>query len=176
MESRRVKGTSEDRYRPVCGIVEALRLLAACLVALPVGACSLTYSIVSLESDEPETTASIAPKAAISPLSPDLNEEDWRRAKAALGVALDPQGAGTLVSWDNPDTARKGAFTPSGAPFVRNDEVCRSFSAELHPNPSAKSLLGTACRPSGGEWTITDLRPADRASSDIKPTRLSRRA
>ncbi|MET0429554.1 MAG: RT0821/Lpp0805 family surface protein [Microvirga sp.] len=171
-----MKGTSEDRYRPVFGFVEALRLLAACLVALPAGACSLTYSIVSLEPDEPETTASIAPKAAVSPLSPALDEEDWRRAKAALSVALDPQGAGTLVTWDNPDSSRKGAFTPSGAPFVRNDEICRSFSAEVHAGPPATSLQGTACRPSGGEWAITDLRPAGRAGSDIKPPRTSRRA
>ena len=52
-------------------------------------------------------------------LSPTMNEEDWRRAKAALGLALDPQGPGTLVSWDNPETSMKGQFTPTGAPYVR---------------------------------------------------------
>src|ERR1051325_5890788 len=98
--------------------------------------------------DEPETTASIAPKVAISPLSPDLNEEDWRRAKAAMSGDLDPQGAGTQVTWDNPQTSRKGAFTPSSPPFVKNDEICRSFLASVHV-AQAKNLNGTACRPSG---------------------------
>jgi hypothetical protein len=52
----------------------------------------------------------------------------------------------------------KGTFTPVGAPFVKNDEICRSFSAHLS-GPSAASLHGTACRPSGGEWAIKDVRP-----------------
>jgi surface antigen len=74
-------------------------------------------------------------------------------------VALDPQGPGTQVSWDNPDTAMKGSFTPTGAPYVKNDEICRAFSAHLS-GPAAASLQGAACRPSGGEWTIKEIKPA----------------
>jgi surface antigen len=184
MESRRVRGACEDRYRPGIGFGEALRLLAVGVITLSAGACSLTYSFASLDADEPETTASIAPKTAVSPLSPDLNEEDWRRAKAAMGVALDPQGAGTQVSWDNPETSRKGAFTPSGAPFVKNDDICRSFSAQVHekvPTAPTKTLQGTACRPSGGEWAITELKPADgkptdAKAPDTKPAKTARKA
>lgn len=135
-----------------------MKILAAGIVALHLGACSLSVGVMGLKEEEPEATGAITPAAAI-PLSPHLNEEDWRRAKAALAVALDPQGPGTQVSWDNPDTAMKGAFTPTGAPFVKNDEICRAFSAHLS-GPAAASLQGTACRPSGGEWTIKDIKPA----------------
>ena len=112
--------------------------------------------------DEPSTTSSVKPRA-ISPLSPDLGEEDWRRAKAALAVALDPQGSGAQVSWDNPDTTLKGTVTPSGQPFVKNDEICRAFLATIAGQGNSSSVQGTACRPSGGEWTVQDVKRSKKA-------------
>lgn len=103
-------------------------------------------------------TGSIAPRV-VSPLSPDLGEEDWRRARAALAVALDPQGPGTQVSWDNPDTTMRGHFTPVGQPFVKSDEICRVFLATVVTQVSTSTLQGNACRPSGGEWQIKDVKP-----------------
>jgi surface antigen len=138
---------------------EAVRLLAAGLMAAGAGACSMTLPITSLV-DEPATTASVA-RRAVSPLSPDLGAEDWRRAKAA--VALDPQGSGAKVSWDNPDTTLKGAFTPVGQPFVKSDEICRAFIATISGQAISSSLQGTACRPSGGEWAIKDVKPFKKA-------------
>jgi surface antigen len=134
-----------------------MKLLAVGLIALSTGACSFSFGLSALDDDEPKSTGAIGTKA-VTPLSADLDDEDWRRAKAALAVALDPQGPGTQVSWDNPATTMKGTFTPVGAPFVKNDEICRSFSAHLS-GPSAASLHGTACRPSGGEWAIKDVKP-----------------
>ena len=134
------------------------RLLAAMLIAGPAGGCSMSLgSMGSLVADEKPTHA-VAPKA-VSPLSPELGSEDWRRARGALAVALDPQGNGSAVAWDNPDTTLKGSFTPVGPPFVTNDEICRAFLATIVGQGSTTSLQGTACRPSGGEWSITDVRP-----------------
>jgi hypothetical protein len=59
----------------------------------------------------------------------------------------------------------KGTFTPSGAPFVKNDEICRAFTAQLN-GPSQASLQGTACRPSGDEWAIKDVKPAKAEPKD----------
>jgi surface antigen len=145
------------RYRTDAFLSEAMKIFAAGLIALSAGACSFAVGIVGLEEEEPQTTGSI-PSSAGAALSPDLNDEDWRRAKAALGVALDPQGPGTLVSWDNPASKMKGSFTPTGAPFVKDDEICRSFSSSL-AGPASASFQGTACRPSGGEWVIKDVKP-----------------
>jgi len=151
------------RYRSDALLREAGKILAAGLVALSTSACSYSLGMAGLGEDEPKATGAIAQEAvapaAPIPLSPDLDEEDWRRAKAALAVALDPQGPGTQVSWDNPATTRKGTFTPTGAPFVKNDEICRSFSAQLLGATSA-SLNGTACRLSGEEWAIKEVKPA----------------
>ncbi|WP_312896940.1 RT0821/Lpp0805 family surface protein [Microvirga soli] len=145
------------RYRSDGFASEALKVLAAVLIALSTSACGMSLGLSALDEDGPKSTGAIGPKSDIT-LSADLDEEDWRRAKAALAVALDPQGPGTLVSWDNPATSRKGTFTPVGAPFVKNDEICRSFSAHLS-GPSTSALQGTACRPSGGEWVLKDIKP-----------------
>jgi surface antigen len=140
---------------------EVVRVAAVAAFALNLGACSLL--LPAMEPDEePLTTQSIAPKS-ISPLSAELGDEDWRRAKAALAVALDPQGAGTPVSWDNPETTIKGNFTPVGQPYVKNDEICRAFLASIHGQRNASSLQGTACRPSGGDWAIKDVKPFKKA-------------
>jgi outer membrane surface antigen len=159
---RRVTSDGARRlYRAVPAAGEAVRLLAAAAIAVTLGACSWTFPMTSLV-DDPETTASTAPRF-VSPLSPDLGEEDWRRAKAALAVALDPQGSGAQVSWDNPDSALKGTFTPVGRPFVKSDEICRAFLATLDGHAATSSLQGSACRPSGGEWAIKAVRPFRKA-------------
>lgn len=134
-----------------------MKLLAVGLIALSTGACSFSFGLSALDDEEPRATGAIAAKATTA-LSADLDEEDWRRARAALAVALDPQGPGTQVSWDNPATTMRGTFTPAGAPFVKNDEICRAFSASLS-GPSSAALQGTACRPSGGDWAIKDVKP-----------------
>lgn len=97
-------------------------------------------------------------------MSRDMGTEDWRRAKAALAVALDPQGNGAPVAWDNPDTALKGNFTPTGQPYVKADEICRAFLATVAGQGSNSALHGTACRPSGGEWAIKDVKAVPKPS------------
>jgi len=158
-----VPWTNPRRYRSDAFLREAGKILIAGLLALSTAACSFSMGLAGLAEEEPKTTGSIAATdpAPVAPtsLSPDLDEEDWRRAKAALAVALDPQGPGTQVSWDNPATDMKGTFTPTGAPFVKNDEICRTFNAQLSGAANA-NLQGIACRLSGAEWVIKEVRPA----------------
>ena len=139
-----------------------LRLGFAIGVGLMGGACSISMPIGSLVEDQSATGSVKA--APASPLSADLGPEDWRRAKGALAVALDPQGNGGLVSWDNPDSGFKGAFTPVGHPFVKGDEICRAFVAALGRAGRNAALEGTACRLSGAEWAIKAVKPAKTAA------------
>ena len=129
----------------------------AAALSLMTSACGMSFPMASL-FPEPESTSSITPRV-MSPLSPELGGEDWRRAKGALAIALDPQGSGSSVSWDNPDTDMKGNFAPVGQPFVKTDEICRAFLATLVTKDATHSLQGTACRPSGGEWAVKDVKP-----------------
>ncbi|MCJ2035025.1 RT0821/Lpp0805 family surface protein [Methylobacterium sp. J-068] len=108
--------------------------------------------------DEPTSTGSIDRR----PLGfgHDLGAEDWRRASAALAVALDPQGNGRPVKWDNPETTLRGSINPTGLPYVSNDLVCRDFLASVIAPAGSRFVRGTGCKPSGGEWTLTRVRTA----------------
>ena len=99
--------------------------------------------------EEPVVTGSIEKR----PMSfgDDLAEEDWRRARAALGVALDPQGNGRPVKWDNPET---------GLPYVAEDLICRNFLASVVAPGRSRFVRGTGCKPSGGQWTLKRVRTA----------------
>jgi surface antigen len=88
-------------------------------------------------------------------LSPALDQEDLRRAKAALAIALDPQGNGARVAWQNPQSGAHGAFTASAPPFADHDRVCRAFTGEATPGAGASTrLTGSACRDGDGTWQI----------------------
>ena len=123
-------------------------------LALSVAGCSITAPITSLRSDDEISTGSVTISA--SPISPKLSSEDWRRAKSALGVALDPQGNGLPVKWENPETKRHGSFAAAGNFVVRNDFVCRPFTATLAVDDVETSPSGLACRKGPNDWDVAE--------------------
>ncbi|MDP3411383.1 RT0821/Lpp0805 family surface protein [Bosea sp. (in: a-proteobacteria)] len=140
---------------------------ASCLALLAAG-CSVSFPILGLSSkaeDDVATTSSVLPARGTSKpgpltaLSSELGPEDQRRAEGAMAVALDPQGNGAAVSWDNPQSGLKGSFIPVGGPFLRSDEICRAFIAQVQTQSKPLKLQGTACRPSGGDWLVKDMEP-----------------
>ncbi len=155
--------------------------LPVLLLALTVGltGCSWTFpgsktdaaKEIALEDDI--ATGSIGPvsepKKPLAQLK-NLTEEDLRRAKAALAVAVDPHGSPDRVLWDNPQTQAKGSFVPDGPPFVKNDEVCRNFRTLVVDPVETRNLVGTACRPSGGAWDVSDIKAPPKAQAPaVKP-------
>ncbi len=172
-------------FAPVCTrLMARFSVLAA--VGLASSACSISlpmFSLVGKSEPEPAilTTGSVtpaanAPGAAASAtarlagapsassarklqLSDHLGPEDIRRATGAMALALDPQGNGSPVGWDNSESRSSGRFTPVGGPFLRDDDVCRAFLSSITTVMDKHALQGTACRPSGGEWSIRELKP-----------------
>ena len=143
------------------------RAAAAILVAIAgasLGGCSLSLPTFGASSAiDYESTGSIAKSAPasapVSPLSRKLDAEDWRRARAALGVALDPQGNGATVAWDNPQSGRRGSFVPVAAPYPVDGEVCRAFIAKIDGDPR-EQVQGAACRTGGtDDWDVKDVKP-----------------
>lgn len=140
-----------------------LALLAVVALAAALGGCS--FGLDSLSQDEAvQTTGSIARKA--EPVLPDmLDAEDGRRAKGALAIALDPQGAGSPVNWDNPDSRHKGTVTPTSKPYVKASEICRDFESLIVLPEATRVTTGTACRLGAGQWEIRQAARAPRPAS-----------
>ncbi|MFG7486193.1 RT0821/Lpp0805 family surface protein [Methylorubrum rhodesianum] len=146
------------------------RIAGLLTLGLAVFSCSACSGpILSFKAEEapaapePLVTGSI-PKRPAS-FGRDLDGEDWRRAHAALSVALDPQGNGRPVKWENPETAMRGAINPTGLPYVAGDEICRDFLATVVGGASSRFVRGTGCKLSGGEWELKRLRGSGAAKS-----------
>lgn len=111
-----------------------------------------------------------APTGSIKPiersaLSAEMDAEDWRRAKSALDTALDPQGNGASVRWENPVSGSKGSFIPVAQAFPKDDAICREFAAQLVlKGRSGRAFRSSACRKNGGEWMLGSIKPVGRVA------------
>lgn len=144
-------------------------VLTALIIGIALCGCSQPLLMFRGDSapppvvEEPAVTGSIERRPAS--FGDDIGEEDWRRARAALAVALDPQGNGRPVRWDNPETNLKGSVNPTGLPYVADDLICRNFLATVIGPRQSRFVRGTGCRMSGGEWTLKRVRTATRAGA-----------
>ena len=93
-----------------------------------------------------------------------LDEEDCRREKAALATALDPQGNGSAVHWENATSGDKGTLTPVGQAFSADTKICRDFIGTLKTTDLARSIQSTACAVSAGDWVVSEVKHHGRAS------------
>jgi surface antigen len=113
-----------------------------------------------VDADPTGSISGSAPSAASPAALPKtLDEEDRRRALGALAIALDPQGNGASVHWDNPVSKAHGEVTPVGFAYPAKDVICRDFSAQFDTRAGAQSARGAACRDKSAQWTIAELRP-----------------
>jgi surface antigen len=139
----------------------AVGVFAALLTAGLAGGCSIAVPMdqpSALWRGNPEdVTGSVKERRAT--LSPALDAEDWRRASAAMATALDPQGAGGAVNWDNPQSGAKGSFTPIGPAYPKDARICRAFLADVDSKDEQEKLQGAACREKSAEWTLTEVKP-----------------
>ena len=138
--------------------------LAAWLGALTLGGCSVSMPMSPFGKGMDDVTGSIGGMSKSNPLSRALDSEDWRRAKAALSTALDPQGNGETVSWDNPQTGAKGSFVAVASAYPSDDGICRAFISNVSAKEASESLQGTACRDKLGEWSLSNVRPWKRGN------------
>lgn len=128
--------------------------LAACAVGNPLGGPS--------GATDSEPTGSIPTVAAKKTpgLPTALDDEDRRRALGALAIALDPQGNGAAVHWDNPVSKARGSVTPAGLAYPANDLICRKFNAQFNTASGPEIARGAACRDKSAQWTLAELRIA----------------
>jgi surface antigen len=138
-----------------CAPIYLPAILAACSAIL--AACSMSFPISPLLSRR--TKEDIAGEIRESAIASVLDSEDWPRARAALSTALDAQGNGALVRWDNPDSGNGGSFAPAGEAYHLDAKICRKFLAKVDRKGDEQALQGTACADRQGEWTIAEAKP-----------------
>ncbi len=138
------------------------RCLGVAVLTTSIAACSLSIPIAGFKAENEGPTGSIDRSAGM--ISPALDREDWRRAKAALAVALDPQGNGTGVLWQNTASGAKGSFAALAPPFLDHDRICRTFTAVVAPKAQPEHrIAGSACRESDGAWVLRDVKDSGTA-------------
>ena len=139
---------------PECRLVRRLGWCVFFAFAPVLGGCAMSFPMASLLPGD-DVTASNSP----IPFGRLLDEEGRRREKAALATALDPQGDGATVKWDNAKSGDMGAFTAVEKAFSRDGKICRGFIGELKQGDSTRKLHGTACAEAAGEWKVTESKP-----------------
>jgi surface antigen len=146
----------QQDFRLARGVIACAVLcqgLAACAVATPLASGIDTKPTGSINAP--------APKPAPATLPATLDEEDRRRALGALAIALDPQGNGAAVHWDNPVSKAHGLVAPVGYAYPQNDLICRDFSAQFDTSGGGvQTKRGAACRDKTAQWSIAELRTA----------------
>ncbi|MGJ0397036.1 MAG: RT0821/Lpp0805 family surface protein [Methylocystis sp.] len=128
--------------------------LTGCSIAVPMATePSAMWNGARATTDVTGAIPKLPPK-----LSHALDQEDDRRAIAAMSTALDPQGSGASVNWDNPQTGAKGSFTPVGQPYPLEGKICRAFQADIAVHETQESLQGAACREKTAEWALIEVK------------------
>lgn len=136
------------RLHAAFALALAASLTSGCAVSIPI-------ALSNASKADADATGSV-PASALERL---LDPEDWRRARAALSTALDPQGNGSLVSWDNPQSGAKGSFVPVGKAYPSDAKICRGFKTVVDWKIT-RTMQGIACASKDGDWTIAEMAPA----------------
>jgi surface antigen len=110
----------------------------------------MSFPMASMLPASDDVTGSISKV----PFGALLDEEDRRREKAALATALDPQGNGASVHWENPRSGNNGSLTAVGPAYPADSRICRAFVGTLKTADVVKSVQATACAVAAGEWVV----------------------
>jgi hypothetical protein len=135
--------------------LQIFAVFRAALGAALLSGCSTTAPLEP--GADMQATGAIAPAPKKPALPAALDAEDRRRAMGALGIALDPQGNGDGVRWDNPVSKAHGLVTPVGFAYPDNGLICRKFSARFETSAGTETREGAACRDKTADWTLTEI-------------------
>ena len=133
----------------------AARLALAGLAA-PLGGCAISTQLGPIfgASDDTVATGSITPRDRR--FSTTMTDEDWSRAKLALGTALASEAPGAPAPWDNPASGLKGTVSPVASAYAADDRTCHAFVASLSDQASTHWYQGRACKTAETGWAIVE--------------------
>ncbi len=143
--------------------------VSGCAISMPMGSLfSRTEKTASAKADDEITTGSIGSRATtVSSVLTESKEtitvpiaaEDWGKAKAALIEALGSKEDTPSVPWENNATNARGSVTALHRTVSTGGSTCRAFLGSALRDKTDTWFEGRACKNSGGEWEMQDLRP-----------------
>ena len=149
-------------YRAIRRFGEARRLLAGALgrvLRVCLGGCSMSFpwnrSCPTTSPRRPGRSSRRRPRRSRPSSARRIGGAPRRRwPSRSTRRATAPRCPGTIRT-----PASRARSRRSAQPFVKGDEICRAFLAALGRAGRHAALQGTACRLSGGEWAIKDVKP-----------------
>jgi surface antigen len=89
-------------------------------------------------------------------LGKSLDQADQLYASSAQYQALEYAPAGTVTSWQNPDSGHSGSITPMRTYATTSGDYCREFQQQAAIGGHVQEVYGTACRQPDGQWQLVN--------------------
>jgi surface antigen len=178
VQNRSIMSADSEAARQSKAAQRRITMLVACL-GIALSGCSVSMPIGSFfGEDETPPTASVEPATKTIPitgqpsLTPSMDGEDTRRSQSALALALDPEGNGVPVNWDNPQSGAKGSFRSTSDFYLAGNQLCRKFKADFDRSGQASAYEGSACRAGPQNWVITGAVEQGFGENEAEPIGL----
>jgi surface antigen len=138
-------------------------IAAAGLLALPLGACAISYKLDALFGKDKDDAA-IQQTSSIDAQPESLSEAAVAGADAALRAAamqaLSRETNDVSVAWENPRTGARGTVTPLSSAYSADGLECRDFLTSYVHGQTEAWLQGEGCRMrQGGGWEVRGMKP-----------------
>lgn len=83
-----------------------------------------------------------------------LDANDMSRYSRTSQYALENNQAGTVSTWNNPDSRNSGSITPTRTFKTASGVHCREYKQVIYVDGRAEQGYGTACRQLDGSWKL----------------------
>jgi surface antigen len=88
-----------------------------------------------------------------SEIGRSMDEVDRMRASQAQQQAVRAP-MGETITWNNPESANRGSYTPVRDGYTEGGRYCREFRETITVDGRTETGTGVACRRSDGTWEI----------------------
>lgn len=85
-----------------------------------------------------------------------LDRADRSYLERNTQYGLESTRAGTVTTWQNPDSGNYGTITPTATYRAPDGEYCREYQQSVTVGGRTETAYGTACRQPDGTWRIGD--------------------
>lgn len=102
-----------------------------------------------------KTAATIVGALAGAAIGSSVGRNMDERDRVQMARTFETSRTGATNRWENPDTGRKYAVTPTRT-YESSSGPCREYTMDAWVGGNREEVHGTACRQPDGSWKIVD--------------------